>query len=202
MKMLLVAACALGAAPLSAQVIAVSPMPMVVGQQVNTMLLTGTAVPLRTLEELTTKGKKVKVGDRFKLEVAEPVSLNGVVVIPVGSQAMGEVTSVRNKGMFGKSGNIETRLLYVRAHGRQIRISGRVDDKGSKNGVGAGVATYLTLVGGFLITGTSALIPAGTPITGYLDEDMPVVFASGVNAAPMVVNTSGPAASLVVEKPE
>jgi hypothetical protein len=152
------------------------------------MLLTGTTVPLRTVTELTTKDKRLKVGDRFNLEVSEAVTLNGVTVIPVGSTAVGEVTTVRNKGMFGKSGLIETRLLYVRANNRQIRISGRVEDKGSKNGVGAGVATYATLVGGFLVTGTSAVIPAGTSVQAYLDEDMPVVFAPGVSSVnPMVV---------------
>jgi hypothetical protein len=170
------------------QQVMVGPTPMVVGQSQAGMLLTGTTVPLRTVTELTTKDKRLKVGDRFNLEVSEAVTLNGVTVIPVGSTAVGEVTTVRNKGMFGKSGLIETRLLYVRANNRQIRISGRVEDKGSKNGVGAGVATYATLVGGFLVTGTSAVIPAGTSVQAYLDEDMPVVFAPGVSSVnPMVV---------------
>jgi hypothetical protein len=161
--------------------------PMVAGQQAPT-LLTGTAVQLRMKTELTTKDKRAKVGDRFALEVTEPVSLNGVTIIPVGAVATGEIMTVRNKGMFGKSGLIEARMLHVRVGDRQIRLTGRVDDKGSKNGVGAGVATYATLVGGFLITGTSALIPAGTMVTAYLEEDVPVAFASGLaSATPLVV---------------
>ena len=166
----------------------VGPQPMVVGQSQATMLLTGTTVPLRTVEQLTTKGKRLKVGDRFNLEVAEAITLNGVTVIPVGSRAVGEITEIRNKGMFGKSGYINGRLLYVRANNRQIRVTGRLDDKGIAAGAAAGVATYATLVGGLLITGTSAVIPAGTPVTAYLDEDMPVAFAPGVaSSAPMVV---------------
>lgn len=177
------------------QQVFVSPPPMVLGQQQATTLLTGTAIPLRTTTELTTKGKRLRVGDRFNLETTEAVTLNGVTVIPVGSLAVGEVTFIRNKGMFGKSGLIETRLLYVRANNRQIRITGRVEDKGAANGVGAGVATYATLVGGFLVTGTSAVIPVGTPVTAYLEEDMPVVFAPGTQAAnPMVVPAAPPAA--------
>ncbi len=152
--------------------------PMVAGQQSAT-LLTGTAVQLRMKTELTTKDKRAKVGDRFALEVTEPVSLNGVTIIPVGAVATGEIMTVRNKGMFGKSGLIEARMMHVRVGDRQLRLTGRVDDKGSKNGVGAGVATYATLVGGFLITGTSAVIPAGTMVTAYLEEDVPVAFASG-----------------------
>lgn len=173
--------------PAPTQII-VGPAPMVVGQVQATMLLTGTAVPLRVVSELTTKGKKLKPGDRFNLEVSEAVTLNGVTVIPVGSRAVGEVTSVRNKGMFGKSGNIETRLLYVRANNRQIRITGRIDDKGAAGGVGAAAASATFFVGGFFITGTSAVIPTGTPVIAYLDEDMPVTFAAGVASSnPMVV---------------
>jgi len=151
------------------------------------VLLTGTAVPLRMKDELTTKDKRAKVGDRFALEVTEPVSLNGSVVIPVGAIATGEITTVRNKGMFGKSGLIEGRILHVRVGDRQIRLTGRIDDKGSKNGVGAGLATYATLVGGFLITGTSAMIPAGTLVNAYLEEDVPVAFASDARPAPLIV---------------
>lgn len=178
-----VLACALTfAAPVFGQAISNS-----AGQQTAT-LLTGTAVQLRMKTELTTKDKRAKVGDRFALEVTEPVSLNGVTVIPVGAMATGEITTVRNKGMFGKSGLIEARMMHVRVGDRQLRLTGRVDDKGSKNGVGAGVATYATLVGGFLITGTSAVIPAGTMVTAYLEEDVPVAFASGSEAAkPLVV---------------
>jgi hypothetical protein len=161
--------------------------PVSAGQQ-STSLLTGTSVQLRMKTELTTKDKRAKVGDRFALEVTEPVSLNGATVIPVGAVATGEITTVRNKGMFGKSGLIEARMLHVRVGDRQIRLTGRVDDKGSKNGVGAGVATYATLVGGFLITGTSAVIPAGTMVTAYLEEDVPVAFASGLAPVkPLVV---------------
>lgn len=177
------------AVPASAQQASAGPAPLVVGQQqAASTLITGTAVPLRVVSTLTTKGKKLKVGERFSLEVAEPVALNGITVIPTGSMAVAEITTIRNKGMFGKSGLIEARLLHVKVGNRNIRLTGRMDDKGSKNGVGAGVATYATLVGGFLITGTSAVIPAGTIVTGYLDEDVPIAFASGAPTSnPLVV---------------
>ncbi len=94
------------------------------------MLRAGTPVPLRLLEELTTKGKKLRVGQRFRLETTEAVLVQGVTVIPSGSPAIGEITDVRNKGMWGKSGHLGARALYVTANGRQIRLSGAIDDKG------------------------------------------------------------------------
>lgn len=59
----------------------------------NAVLRVGTEVPLRLLEELTTKGKRLRVGNRFRLETSEPVMINGVTVIPVGSPAVGEMLS-------------------------------------------------------------------------------------------------------------
>lgn len=148
-------------------------------------LRAGTSIPLKMSEPLTTNGKKLKVGQRFQLETSEAVSVDGQVVIPAGSPATGEVTEVRNKGMWGKSGRINARVLYVRANGRQIRMTGQLDDKGT-TGTGAVVGSLILLpVAGFLMTGTSANIPLGAPVTGFIDEDVSVAFA-GAPAAMIV----------------
>jgi hypothetical protein len=170
--------------------------PLVVGAQPQgAMLRAGTPVMLRTLNNLTTRGKHLKVGDRFSLEVADPVLLSGQVVIPVGSNAVGEITSVRNKGMWGKSGNIETRLLYISTNERRIRISGSAADKGVKAGGGAiATSAIVFLPAGFFMTGTSAVIPLGTVVNGIIDEDVPVAFAA---APPQPMTVPVAAASVV-----
>jgi hypothetical protein len=180
---------------LSAPVVAqeAAPPPMMVGAPQGPMLRAGTPIVLRTTTNLTTKGKHLKVGDRFPLEVSEAVTVNGYVVIPAGSSAVGEITSVRNKGMWGKSGNIETRLLYVMANDRRMRLSGSVADKGVKAGGGAiATSAIVFLPAGFFMTGTSAVIPPGTMITGILDEDVPLAFA-GPAVQPMAVSAAAPA---------
>lgn len=90
----------------------------------SNILRSGTRVALKTSEPLTTEGKKLRVGQRLQLEVADAVMLHDQIVIPVGSPATGEITDVRNKGMWGKSGRINARVLFVRVNGRQIRLSG------------------------------------------------------------------------------
>lgn len=100
------------------------------------VLRAGTPVALTMAEPLTTKGKQLRVGQRFQLQVAENVSVGGQVVIPIGSPATGEVTTVRNKGMWGKSGGINARLLFVRVNGQQIRLTGQMDDKGKTGTAG------------------------------------------------------------------
>ena len=174
-------ACA-GAILLSASSM-LSAQAIVLGGPSAPMLRSGTEVQLRTLEELTTNGKLLKVGRRFNLETTDAISVNGQVVIPAGSRAVGEVTSIRNKGMWGKSGNIEARVVYVSANGRNIRASGTLSDKGTTGTAGVVGAIVLLPVAGFFMTGTSAVVRA------FIDEDVAVAFAEGTGPAPMVVAT-------------
>ncbi len=170
----------------------------VVATQSTGVLRAGTPIVLKMSEALTTEGKKLRVGHRFQLEVAEPVTLNGQIVVPAGSPATGEVTDVRNKGMWGKSGNINARVLFVRANGQQIRLTGQVDDKGVTGTAGVVGAIAFVPVAGFFVTGTSARIPVGAPVKAFIDEDVPVAFAEGTAPvqAPMVV----PAATTTTPK--
>lgn len=137
-----------------------------------TVLRSGTEVPLRTREELTTKGKQLRVGQRVQLEVAANVEQQGVVVIPAGSPAIAELTQVRNKGMWGKSGYIAARVLSVRVGDRNIRLSGTFDDKGVTGTGGVVAAVAFVPVAGFFTTGTSAVIPSGSAVKAFLDEDV------------------------------
>ena len=135
----------------------------------------------------TTERKSLRVGQRFEVETFEPVLMSGHVVIPSGTPGVGEVTSVTNKGMWGKSGHFDLRLLYLRVGDRQIRLSGTRDDKGKAGGVGAvAVSAIVFLPAGFFMTGTSARLPAGTVIKGFVDEDVPAAFA-GTDAPVSVV---------------
>ena len=157
------------AAPISAaapQVGVIKP-----AQQEN-ILRAGTEVPLVMREELTTKKKAVRVGQRFQMEVALPVVVNGVTVIPAGTPAIGEITEVRNKGMWGKSGYINARVVSLRLGDRNVRLSGTFDDKGVTGTGGVVAAVALLPVAGFFTTGTSATIPTGAGAKGFLDEDI------------------------------
>jgi hypothetical protein len=171
----------------------------------NAILRVGTEVPLRLVQELTTKGKQLRIGDRFHLETSEPVLVQGVNVIPVGSPAMGEITDVRNKGMWGKSGHLAARILYVTVNGRQIRLSGSFDDKGVTGTAAVVAAIVFVPVVGFFTTGTSAKVPVGSVVKGFVDEDVPLSIpvaaqapmVVGGAATPMVVQAAGAAAGAV-----
>lgn len=189
-RVMMLAVTILPLTPLAAQ------QAMVVGTSSDHVLRIGTEVPVRLRTELTTKHKKLSVGQRFEVETSEPVFLDGHLVIPVGTPGVGEVTSVTNKGMWGKSGHFDVRLLYLRVGDRQIRLSGTLDDKGVAGGVGAAaVSAIVFLPAGFFMTGTSATMPAGTIIKGSVDEDVPVTFAGNDNAPQPLVAESAQTAS-------
>ncbi|WP_010162081.1 MULTISPECIES: hypothetical protein [unclassified Sphingomonas] len=130
----------------------------------------GTALHLTTRTELNTKERHA--GDRFYLEVAEPLVYRGQVVIPAGAVAVGEVMRAERNGHFGKRGTIDVRLSYVQTPSGPVRISGRT----SRNGTGQGLLS----IGGALVVswpmmfihGTSGRLPADTPITAYLADDL------------------------------
>ena len=58
-------------------------------QAVENVLRVGAPVPVALSEELTTKGKRLRVGQIVRLEVAQDVMLNGRLVIPARSPVEG-----------------------------------------------------------------------------------------------------------------
>jgi len=171
---------------------------MIVSPAADNVLHMGTAVQLEIRDALTTEHKAMHVGQSVEMDVLQPVMLNGQVVIPGGSRAIGEITTVRNKGMWGKSGGFTGRVLYVEANGRQIKLNGSFTDRG-ETGTGGVVASVAFLpVAGFFVTGTSARLPAGTHVTAFVAEEIAISFAqsaattSGAGLQPSPTPRSAP----------
>ena len=181
------------------QPVAPAPTAAIVAPEAGTTgrLLAGAEVRLVTRTELSSRTNTV--GERFDLEVVEPVTLNGQVVIPVGSVATGEVTRVRKKGMWGRRGILETRIINVRVGDQLIQLGGAAGDRG-RSGAGGAVAAVLLsplIVApfvGFFITGTSAVLPAGTTTVAYTQEDVTVAFTGPTEASAPVMASAADAA--------
>lgn len=163
---------------------------------VANVVRSGSEVTLELREELTTKGKKLKVGRRFQLATVGDVVVNGVVVVPSGTPAIGEVTEVRNKGMWGKSGYIGAKVVSMNLNGRHVRLTGSFDDKGVTGTAGVVGAIAVVPIAGFFVTGTSAVLPLGGQVKGFLDEDL---HFKAVVAEPTVMEVPMPAEGAQVE---
>jgi hypothetical protein len=151
-----------------------APQAVIVAPAAGSVLRAGTEVPLRLEEGLDSNDKSLREGQQFRMSVANDVRLGNVVVIPAGSPATGEITDIRRKGMWGKSGRINARVLSVRVGDRLIRLTGNFDDKGVTGTAGVVAAIAFVPIAGFFMTGTSAKIPAGGGVKAFLDEDLQI----------------------------
>jgi hypothetical protein len=177
-------------APAAAQAVIVSPV-------TQNVLRAGTEVPLRLEQGLDSNDKALREGQQVRMSVVNDVRLGNVVVIPAGSPATGEITDIRRKGMWGKSGRINARALNVRVGDRLIRLTGTFDDKGVTGTAGVVAAIAFVPIAGFFMTGTSAKIPAGGGVKGFLDEDLTIAMPSApapISVAP-VMQAAAPAAA-------
>ena len=177
-----IALAALAAAQTSAPqapVAPAAPQAAILSSANDHVLRAGIEVPLKLEEGLDSNNKTLREGQQFRMTVANPVMLGNAVIIPAGSPATGEITDLRRKGMWGKSGRIVARVLNVRVGDRLIRLSGTFDDKGTTGTAGVVAAIAFVPIAGFFTTGTSAKIPAGAGIKAFLDEDLTV--AGGAN---------------------
>ena len=155
-----------------AQIAPAAPQAVILSAPTENVLRAGTEVPLVMSQSISSNDKSLRAGNQIRLQVANSVMLGGAVVIPAGSPATAEITEVRRKGMWGKSGRIEARVLNVRVGDRLIRLSGTFDDKGVTGTAGVVGAIVFVPIAGFFLTGTSASINAGSGVKAFLDEDL------------------------------
>ena len=192
-------ACIALAGSAGAQTATYWPAPVRAGAAPTSYFPMGTPVALTTRTDLSTKD--AKSGDRFYLEVVEPLLYQGQVVIPTGSVAVGEVVRSERNGHLGKKGKLDVRLLYVDTPNGPVRLSGKAADEGV-SGTVASVATMalVSVVGGFLIHGTSARLPAGTVVKAYLADDLRFVVSGDAGARPIAAGLApaGAAATTLV----
>lgn len=128
----------------------------------------GTEIKLILDETLSSK-MHVK-GDLFRLKVAETVKAGEVELLPAGTIAVGEITNARTKSAFGVSGRLEARLLYAQTEIGTIRLTGKLGHRG-QGGTTETVLTYAAIGAmAFVVTGKSAIIPAGTELVARIDE--------------------------------
>lgn len=151
-----------------------------------------TDVLLRLNSQITSRDQRA--GDTFSMTVVQDVSVNGRVVIPAGTRAMGQVTWRTGRGGFGKSGKLEIAMRYLELNGRRIPLTGFYRQEGEGNTaatVGAVVAAGV--IGGLVVHGRTARIAEGHEFTAHTVDAIPVLIpAEGATA--MIADTYNPSA--------
>ncbi|WP_353230304.1 hypothetical protein [Novosphingobium sp.] len=119
--------------------------------------------------------KTAKQGDTFTLKTVNDVLQDGLVVIPAGTPGTGTVTAIKKPGSFGKSGKMEIAFTSLDLMGQSIPLSGKFQQQGQGNGgATAGAIVAAGLVGGFLVSGHSAVIEHGVALHAQTAADQTI----------------------------
>jgi len=146
----------------------------------------GTEIAMRINQNINVK--HTVAGDRFTGEIVEPVSRDGVIVIPRGTPVRGRVDESHRRGHFKGRSVLELRLTSMTLNGSEYALDTH-DNVSTKKGKGkrsAGIISGFTgagmIIGGVatggvgLAIGAAAGAGAGTLIagtTGNRDIDIP-----------------------------
>lgn len=114
----------------------------------------------------------VQRGDPFALRLAEPVFVDGRIVLPAGIAGFGEVIEAARHGVGGKPGKLILSARSLNVDGRLLPLRGwKVLSAGDAR-IGASVAVTIVIgFPGFFIKGKDAVAPAGARATAKTLED-------------------------------
>lgn len=133
------------------------------------VLKEGTEVPLVFAAALDSK--TAVDDDSVNMTLAEDLSVGDVVVVKKGAPAVATVTNAKKAGMMGRPGELSIRLEYVKSDDQRLHLRGSKGKEGEGK-VGATVAlTVLFGPIGLIKHGKNVIIPQGTPLTAYVDQD-------------------------------
>ncbi|TWH83354.1 hypothetical protein IQ25_03010 [Novosphingobium taihuense] len=152
-------------------------------------------------DTLTTKGKKLKEGYKFRISTVFDVMQDGYVMIPKGTMGEGTVTWMTNKGAFGKSGKMEVSFDWLEMAGKRVSLTGNHRQEGEGNtGATVGTAVAVGVFSAF-VTGRSATIANGQQLRARTAE--PLNFMIPDSAARVMSGTlvSTPVASPAQAEP-
>ena len=145
------------------------------------ILATGTEVHLRLLEPVASHTHKR--GDRFKLEVAELIAVDGEIIVPAGSPAIGEVVHAAKPGMSGKAGELILVVRWLRSGDHEVKLRSFTAGNG-ENRLALAMGLGVTLgIPALFVVGKNLVLPAGTEVYAKVTTDTPLPSLLGTTVA-------------------
>jgi len=124
-----------------------------------------------------------KPGDRFRFHVTEDVVQGDAILIPAGSAGEGEVVHAAKSKGGGRAGELVLAARFVTVDGRQVPLRSFAAGSGKdRSNAALGVAVAVGLWG-MLVRGSELVMPAGTPVSAKIAEDVQLPAATVVAGA-------------------
>ena len=124
------------------------------------VLKAGTMVNLELISEVTSD---MKAGQTVDFRVTTDVKADGVVVIPAGSIAKGQILSASKNKLLGGEGEVTVQVKSVNAiDGTRVALSGSSLTAEGENALVLSIVLTLLCWFGFLLKGGKGVIAAGT----------------------------------------
>jgi len=134
------------------------------------LLREGTQVELKFANALSSK--TAHIGDSVEFQLDDDLKVGDAIVVPKGAHAVATVSDAKKSGMMGRPGELSVQIQYLLVGGNHVRIRGTQGREGDSR---TGAAVALTVIFGpigLIKHGKNIVIPAGTPLTAYVDQDV------------------------------
>ena len=118
-------------------------------------IASGTALTVRLVDAIDSE--KNQVGDTFHATLNNPLTINGDVVVPSGSDVQGHLTNVKSAGKFAGQSEVVLQLDSITSGGNTYNIqtdqytkqgSSRGKNTAEKVGAGAGIGAIIGAIAG------------------------------------------------------
>lgn len=135
----------------------------------------GTELVLEMVDSVNSKTSRR--GDRFPLRLAEPLRVDGHLLVPAGALAMGEVVHADRAKAGGQAGELILAARHLEWDGAALPLRSFNAGVGRDRGKPALAVAVAAGFAGFLVRGGEIEIPAGTLVGARLREaaDLPAV---------------------------
>jgi hypothetical protein len=134
------------------------------------LLKEGTEVPLKFANSISSK--TANEGDPVEFVLDDDLKAGDSIVVSKGAHALATVTTAKKAGMMGRPGDLAVQIQYLVVGSNRVHIRGT---KGREGDSKTGAAVALTVLFGpigLIKHGKNVEIPAGSPLTAYVDQDI------------------------------
>ena len=135
------------------------------------LLRDGTEVTLKFAADISSK--TAHEGDPVEFLLDGDLRVAETVVVPKGAHAVATISTAKKAGMMGKPGELSVQLQYLIAGSDHVGLRG-TKGKEDESKTGATLLRQVCFFGpiGLIKHGKDVDIPAGTPLTAYMDQDV------------------------------